>query len=126
MSENYTGGCIRGTIGRQSGNVAAGAIDFLSLAAAPTFAIMALLTGVLGGGPPDMLCSAAQDASPLSGMVPMYVLMSAFHSAPWLKLISQPAKRCPPILIRRSPDRGAEPSRPRTLPGVTSNAASWE
>ena len=61
---------------------ALGAADWLCLAAAPTFAIMALLTGVLGGGPPDMLCSAAQDASPLSGMVPMYVLMSAFHSAP--------------------------------------------
>ncbi len=72
-----------------SGSAAAlGAADWLCLAAAPTFAIMALLTGVLGGGPPDMLCSAAQDASPLSGMVPMYLLMSAFHSAPWLKLIS--------------------------------------
>ena len=58
-----------------------------ALAATPTFAIMALLTGVLGGGPTDMLCSAGH-ASPLSGMVPMYVLMSAFHSAPWLKLIS--------------------------------------
>jgi hypothetical protein len=61
--------------------------DWLCLAAAPTFAIMALLTGVFGGGPPDVLCSAAQDASPLSGMVPMYLLMSAFHSAPWLRLI---------------------------------------
>jgi hypothetical protein len=71
-----------------SGNAAAvGAADWLCLAAAPTFAIMALLTGVFGGGPLDMLCSA-QDASPLSGMVPMYLLMSAFHSAPWLKLIS--------------------------------------
>jgi hypothetical protein len=67
---------------------ALGAADWLCLAAAPTFAIMALLTGVLGGGPPDMLCSAAQDASTLSGMVPMYLLMSAFHSAPWLKLVS--------------------------------------
>ncbi len=56
--------------------------DRLGLAAAPTFALMALLTGVLGG---DMLCSAA---APLSGMVPMYVLMSTFHSAPWLKLIA--------------------------------------
>jgi hypothetical protein len=72
-----------------SGNAATfGAADCLSLAAAPTFAIMALLTGVLGGGPLDMFCSAAQDASPLTGMVPMYLLMSAFHSAPWLKLIS--------------------------------------
>jgi hypothetical protein len=64
-----------------------GAADWLGLAAAPTFAIMALLTGVLGGGPPDMLCSAGQDASPLSGMVLMYMLMSAFHSAPWLRLL---------------------------------------
>ena len=72
-----------------SSNVAApGAADWLCLAATPTFAIMALLAGVLGGGPLDMLCSAAQDASPLTGMVPMYLLMSAFHSAPWLKLIS--------------------------------------
>lgn len=70
------------------GNAAAlGAADWLSLAAAPTFAIMALVTG-LGGGPPNMLCSAAQDASPLTGMVPMYLLMSAFHSAPWLNLVS--------------------------------------
>jgi len=77
--------------GTGSGNAATlgAAADWLCLAAAPTFAIMALLTGVLDGGPLDMLCSAAQDASPLSGMVPMYLLMSAFHSAPWLKLISR-------------------------------------
>ncbi|MFL6840797.1 MAG: hypothetical protein ACJ8FZ_26310 [Bradyrhizobium sp.] len=78
----------RGTMTRYSGNVdALGATDWICLAAAPTFAIMALLTGVLGGGSPDMLCSAAH-ASPLSGMIPMYLLMSAFHSAPWVKLIS--------------------------------------
>jgi len=46
------------------------------------------LTGVLGAGAPDMLCSAAQQALPLNGMVLMYLLMSAFHLAPWLKLIS--------------------------------------
>ena len=63
------------------------AADGLCLAAAPTFAIMALLTGVSGGAP-DMLCAAAP-ASPLGGMVPMYLLMSAFHAAPWLKLISR-------------------------------------
>ena len=63
------------------------AADWLSLAAAPTFAVMSLLTG-LGAGAHDLLCSASADASPLSGMLPMYLLMSAFHSAPWLKLIS--------------------------------------
>ena len=89
MSEAYSGGSASGAIRHESGNAAAlGAAGWLSLAAAPTFALMALLTDVLGGGPPAMLCSAAQDASPLSGMVPMYLLMSAFHSAPWLKLIS--------------------------------------
>jgi hypothetical protein len=67
--------------------------DWLCLAAAPTFALMALLTGVFGGGAPDLLCSAAQGASPLGGMVPMYVLMSAVHSAPWLKLISSRRNR---------------------------------
>jgi hypothetical protein len=76
-------------IGSENGSVATRhAADWLCLAAAPTFAIMALLTGV-GGGPADMLCSAAQHASPLSGMAPMYWLMSAFHLAPWLKLISR-------------------------------------
>ena len=64
-----------------------GADRLLSLAAAPTFAVMALLTYVLGGGPVDALCSIA-GTSPLGGMVPMYLLMSAFHLAPWLKLFS--------------------------------------
>ncbi|MGC2371064.1 MAG: hypothetical protein WA474_18490 [Candidatus Sulfotelmatobacter sp.] len=62
---------------------------WISLAATPTFAIMALLTGVFGGGPLDLLCSAAHEASPLSEMVPMYVLMSAFHLTPWLQLVSR-------------------------------------
>jgi hypothetical protein len=60
----------------------------LSLAAAPTFAIMALFEGIRDSDMPGALCSAAHDASPLSGMVLMYLLMSAFHLAPWLKLIS--------------------------------------
>jgi len=65
-----------------------GAADWLCLAAAPTFAVMALLTGVQSSGQPDIFCSAMHDASPLGGMVPMYVLMAAFHLAPWLKLVS--------------------------------------
>jgi len=67
---------------------ASGAADWLCLAAAPTLAMMALLIGVLGAGAPDLLCSVTQQAFPLNGMVPMYLLMSAFHLAPWLRLIS--------------------------------------
>jgi len=66
---------------------APGAADWLCLAAAPTFAIMALLTGAPGSSQ-GMLCSAAPDASALSGMALMYLLMSAFHLAPWLKLVA--------------------------------------
>ena len=83
-----------------------GAADRLSLAAAPTFAVMALLTAVLGGGPLDMLCAAAEHTSPLGGMVPMYLLMSAFHLPPWLKLISS----------RGNGIRPASSSRIRTFP----------
>jgi hypothetical protein len=80
-----------GAIRNEGGNAAIlGAADWLCLAAAPTFAIMALLTGGLGGGlgagQMAMMCSSAPDASPLSGMAAMYLLMSAFHLAPWLKL----------------------------------------
>jgi hypothetical protein len=63
------------------------AADWLCLAAAPTFAAMALLTGVQSSGQPDIFCSAMHGASPLGGMGSMYLLMSAFHLTPWLKLI---------------------------------------
>ena len=65
---------------------------WLSLAAAPTFALMALLTAAQGSGPSDVLCMASQ-AWPLGGMVPMYLLMSAFHLAPWLKLIGNTGEK---------------------------------
>ena len=63
------------------------AADWLGLAAAPAFATMALVTAGLGGGM-EPLCSVTQQGSLMSGMVPMYLLMSAFHTAPWLRLIS--------------------------------------
>jgi hypothetical protein len=47
---------------------------------------MALMTAT--GGEPQWLCAAAHLGAPLSGMVPMYLLMSAFHTMPWLRLIS--------------------------------------
>jgi hypothetical protein len=72
---------------RRLAAVALGAADWVCFAAAPTFAIMALLAGVLGGGPQGTVCSATQDTSALTGMVWMSMLLSAFHSPPWLKLI---------------------------------------
>ena len=89
-----TGAYHASSTGGASGNTADAAAalhaaDFLCLAATPAFATMALLTGVFGGGPMDALCAAAHDASPLNGMVLMYALMSAFHSAPWLRLASR-------------------------------------
>ena len=62
--------------------------DWLSLAAAPTFGSMALLTAIGDSGAHQMWCSAAVQGSPLTGMVPMYLLMSAFHITPWLRLVS--------------------------------------
>ena len=84
---------------------ARGSVDWLHLATAPTFAVMALVTAVLGDGSVGMLCSGAQDASPLTGMVPMYVLMSVFHAAPWLRLFGAWAitpPRCAPPRVGSS------------------------
>ena len=88
-----TQACAGRTDGQAPGRSAAAlwAADGLALAASPTFAIMALLTGVLGGDPAEMLCSA--HVSPLSGMATMYLLMSGFHAPPWLKLIRASARR---------------------------------
>jgi hypothetical protein len=77
-----------GTGGRRMVAAARLATDWLGLAAAPVFAAMALIAWAQGHGMPDMLCSSAHEASPLTGMVPMYVLMSAFHSRPWLNLLA--------------------------------------
>ena len=64
---------------------APGIADWLCLAAAPTFALMALLSCARGGDA-AMLCMGG---SPLTGMAVMYLLMSAFHLAPWLRVISR-------------------------------------
>lgn len=66
---------------------AVGLAYWLGLAAAPTFALMALWSAFFDGQP-DMLCMATLSSSPMSGMTVMYLLMSAFHSPPWLKLIA--------------------------------------
>jgi len=68
---------------------AAGVADWLGLAAAPCFAIMALITETATAGQPDILCLSAHDSLPLSGMGLMYALMAAFHLSPWLRLFGR-------------------------------------
>ena len=84
-SVNATGSA---SCGAQVAVAVLGIIKWLSLAATPTFAIVAVLTSTIGRGLMAVLCPAAP-GSPLSGMVLMYLLMSAFHSPPWLQLIGQ-------------------------------------
>jgi hypothetical protein len=72
------------TVGNGRQTAARVAADWLCLAAAPTFAIMAVLTA-LGGSEPDILCKAMPHALQFGGMIQMYVLMSVFHLAPWLR-----------------------------------------
>ena len=89
---------LRHSVGRDDAPALSAAIvnRVLSLAAAPTFAAMAVVTAMRHGGAPDMLCSP-EGASPLAGMVPMYLLMTAFHIPPWLTLLS----RRKPLTSRR-------------------------
>jgi hypothetical protein len=89
VSETHASAGACHAVHHESRDAAArGVAERLALAAAPTFALMALLTGVLGGDPMDMPCSAAHGALPLNGMVLMYMLMSVFHGAPWLRWIA--------------------------------------
>jgi len=89
VTEAHPASPVAGAVGDGRETVAASHLArWLGLAATPTFAVMAVLTATLGGGPADMLCSAGHGAF-VGGMVPMYLLMSAFHSAAWLKLISE-------------------------------------
>ncbi|MGZ6039757.1 MAG: hypothetical protein ACXWKR_13880 [Phenylobacterium sp.] len=74
--------CSGGADSRALRRIAPDAADRLRLAATPAFAMMAIVTGM--DAHPDMICATAH-ASPLSGMAPMYLLMSAVHAGPWLK-----------------------------------------
>ena len=72
----------------KSGLASLGAADWLSLAAAPVFALMALLTFTLGDGHAAILCSEAGRPASFTGMTSMYLLMAAFHLSPWFRLNS--------------------------------------
>jgi hypothetical protein len=85
--------------GRRCPAAASGAAGWLGLAAAPAFAVMALLTSMPGGGM-DAICMTGHGASPLNGMATMYVLVSVFNSSPWLNRIFR----------RRSEEGASNPS----------------
>ena len=89
MSEAYGSRAFSAPVGRSEAVLRVA--EWLSLAAAPSFAAMALLTGLSGEGRMAAACGIVP--SFLHGMVPMYLLMSGFHSAPWLKLIAERRRR---------------------------------
>ena len=64
----------------------AGATGWLGLAASPTFALMAWLAA--NDVPSHAFCAPGAGILPIGAMTAMYVLMSVFHLAPWLKLAS--------------------------------------
>lgn len=82
LSSNAGNGCA--TRGDAAGTPAA---RLLSLAAAPTFAAMAIWS-VLAGGSAEMMCSSGGGALSLNGMAAMYALMTVFHASPWITLLS--------------------------------------
>ena len=67
-------------------STALAASGWLSLAATPTFAAMALASGLTDGSMGG-LCAVRP---PFGGMAAMYVLMAVFHAAPWLRLAARP------------------------------------
>lgn len=73
-----------GGVARRSAGL--GAADVLALAAAPVFAIMAVVTEVSGGGAMEMPGHAAP-GFPLSEMATMYLLMAVFNAAPWVRWV---------------------------------------
>jgi hypothetical protein len=100
MTDAYPANATGGTGCDDEGAAAArGIANWLGLAAAPTFAIMALLMVALGDRTMAMMCSSTPDPVSLGGMVPMYLLMSAFPFGGVAEADGQPTPPDTPVLI---------------------------
>lgn len=77
-----------------------GLVNWLSYAATPVFAAMALYSIAFHG--PEMICLASPEGTLPSGMISMYILMSIFHATPWLRLVSGQLSRA----VTWKPNRG--------------------
>jgi hypothetical protein len=64
----------------------------LALFAAPTFAVMGLLSATVELHQPAF-CSELISGGHSRGMAAMYALMSVFHLRPWVRLIAKRAQR---------------------------------
>lgn len=58
---------------------------WLPLAATPTFALMAVLTAILGNDVQSVICLGNSAGSLTHNMGIMYLLMSVFHVTPWIR-----------------------------------------
>ncbi|MCT8971821.1 hypothetical protein [Microbaculum marinisediminis] len=74
------------------------AAGLLGLAASPTFALMAWVSASTASQ--ASICFSAPTRLPIGGMVVMYLLMSLFHLAPWLRLASGHSRQRPQDHIR--------------------------
>jgi hypothetical protein len=93
MAESHAVAGARDRNGRESVSAATlRAGRWLGLAAAPTFAAMAILAVHPGASPAETLCPAVRGAALSGGMATMYVLMAVFHLTPWLRLIASGAR----------------------------------
>lgn len=66
---------------------------WLALAAAPTFALLAVVNLLAGDSHAGLLCWQAQPSWVPTGMTPMYLLMAVFHISPWFSLWDRAALR---------------------------------
>lgn len=86
MREASADAALRPIRSERLATAAGGLAEGLRFAAAPAFAVMAVLTAFDGGDAGPFVCSAG--GANLSGMTLMYALMSLIHAAPWLRAVS--------------------------------------